>query len=118
MNGREEQLVHRKAFIDSASGRGLPAANDTKAGCFRFFERVDGTTEELLQKAAMKNDLDAHVRRTFAPVNDLRAQRIMQTQIHLVQNRVYLAVACVIRRYFDNFFYHFLKSRHNILCIL
>jgi hypothetical protein len=55
------------------SGFGLSAAYDTKAGSFRFSERVYGTTEELLQKATMKNDLDAHIRCAFAPMNDLRA---------------------------------------------
>ena len=84
MDGREEQLVHRKPFIDRVSGFGLAAAYDPEAGCFRFFERVDGSPEELFQKATMKNDLNAHIRRAFAPVNDLRAQRIMQTQIHPV----------------------------------
>jgi hypothetical protein len=47
MDGRKEQLVHRKPFIDHVSGFGLAAAYDPEAGCFRFFERVDGSPEEL-----------------------------------------------------------------------
>ena len=84
MNGREEELVYLFPFVECVSGFGLRATNDPKTRGFRFFEGVLDTANKRLYKTAVKNYLNAPIRRAFAPMNNLRSQGIMQTQVHLV----------------------------------
>ena len=113
MNRREEELVNLMVFIGGVSAFGLLATDDPKSTFFGFFKRVHMVLKTV-NESASEDDFDAHRRRSFAPMHNLRAQGIFETEKVLVQNRMNLAILRGSNRYFGYFNSHFLKSRNNI----
>ena len=79
MNRREKELEDTMTFVDGVSAFGLPATDDPVSAFFRFGERVQ--TPCCNKKViGVEDDLDAHVRVAFAPMDDLCAKFILENE--------------------------------------
>lgn len=84
---REKKLVHVFSMVGLVTSFVLQAADNPIAAGLRLLEGIE-TAVQVFDKGVVEDDLDAVGGGTAATVNHLRAQGVMEAEVHFVQSRV------------------------------
>lgn len=84
---REKKLVHVFSMVGLMTFFVLQTADNPIAAGLRLLEGIE-TAVQVFDKGVVEDDLDAVGGGTAATVNHLRAQGVMEAEVHFVQSRV------------------------------
>jgi len=84
---REKKQVHIFSMVGLMTSFVLQTADNPIAAGLRLLEGIE-TAVQVFGKGVVEDDLDAVGGGTAATVNHLRAQGVIEAEVHFVQNRV------------------------------
>ena len=84
---RKKKPVHVFSMVGLMTSFVLQAADNPIAAGLRLLEGIE-TAVQVFGKGVVEDDLDAGGGGTAATVNHLRAQGVMEAEVHFVQSRV------------------------------
>ena len=83
MNRRKEELVHLMTFVRSMFTIRLLSANDPETACFCFTEGIESACRDD-RDGCFEDDFYAHRGIALAAMHDLRAERLVNSQVEII----------------------------------